>query len=304
MAHSKSYFSLRRGSTKTQTFSVLNGQQITKDRVEGGRNPRTPEQMAQRMCMATASAAYALMKQIVDHSFEGVTYGGKTMSEFISVNADALRRNYLAGGDAFAYNYYRDRALYPGAYVMSRGSASPINVAARQAEEGLFIGIQSGSAKGYQILINDKDGSSVLSADSICAALGVSVGDMATVCVLFPQKNVSAFSFSFLRIRFLAAGAVELTAENINTYFAFESIHPLTVTITNGMLQVDVTPVGFEPAMPGMSCVIHSLKTNSGWLRSDAIMVAEEGLDVSPSAEDALASYPVGPSYVLNGGTV
>ena len=38
MAKSSGYFGLRRGSTKSHTFSVLNGKQITKDRVEGGNN--------------------------------------------------------------------------------------------------------------------------------------------------------------------------------------------------------------------------------------------------------------------------
>ena len=33
----------------------------------------------QRMVMATASAAYAVMKQIVDHSFQGITYGQMNM---------------------------------------------------------------------------------------------------------------------------------------------------------------------------------------------------------------------------------
>ena len=107
MAKSDSFFGLRRGSTKTLTFSVLKGKQITKDRVEGGRNPRTPEQMVQRMCMATASAAYAQMKQIVDHSFEGITYGQTTMSEFIRVNADALRKNFYESDASIASMIFR-----------------------------------------------------------------------------------------------------------------------------------------------------------------------------------------------------
>ena len=42
MAKSANYFGLRTGSTKSHTFSVVDGKQITKDRVEGGKDPRTP----------------------------------------------------------------------------------------------------------------------------------------------------------------------------------------------------------------------------------------------------------------------
>lgn len=38
MAKSSTYFGLRRGSTKSLTFSVADGKQITKDRVEGGKD--------------------------------------------------------------------------------------------------------------------------------------------------------------------------------------------------------------------------------------------------------------------------
>lgn len=58
MAKSKSYFSLRRGSTKSQTFSVLRGQQITKDRVTEVANPKTTAQMRQRALFATAVKFY------------------------------------------------------------------------------------------------------------------------------------------------------------------------------------------------------------------------------------------------------
>lgn len=58
MAKSNSYFSLRRGSTKSQTFSVLRGQQITKDRVSKVGNPKSTAQMRQRALFATAVKFY------------------------------------------------------------------------------------------------------------------------------------------------------------------------------------------------------------------------------------------------------
>lgn len=304
MAKSDSFFGLRRGSTKTLTFSVLKGKQITKDRVEGGRNPRTPEQMVQRMCMATASAAYAQMKQIVDHSFEGITYGQTTMSEFIRVNSDALRQNYLNAGDEFAYNPYRDRLLYPGAYIMSRGSAAAIRKAEGIGYEGAYVQVKNNNVAYYTVGLAPASGGSTLTADSLMAACGVNVGDMATACVLYPEIANPGLAFSFLRVRFLKAGTVELTAQNYAEYLQIESPHAFTVSIDGGIILINVSPANFEKNMPGAWCIIHSLKSGNGWLRSNESMVAEASLDISPIADDALATYPVGPSYVLNGGDV
>ena len=58
MAKSKGFFSLRTGSTKAHTFSVLNGQQITKDRVWKVANPRSTMQMLQRLSFAAAVMFY------------------------------------------------------------------------------------------------------------------------------------------------------------------------------------------------------------------------------------------------------
>lgn len=304
MAKSDSFFGLRRGSTKTLTFSVLKGKQITKDRVEGGRNPRTPEQMVQRMCMATASAAYAQMKQIVDHSFEGITYGQTTMSEFIRVNSDALRQNYLNAGDDFAYNPYRDRVLYPGAYVMSRGSAAPVKMASEYGMPGMFVMLKTNNEASYAVTLSGDDSAESVTADQLMAILGVNVGDMATACVLWPELANPGLAFSFLRIKFLKSGTVALTNANYGEYFAFESPHPVTVNVNAYYITVKVSPANYERNMPGASCVIRSLKSGTGWLRSTESMKLDADLDVSPTAEDALATYPVGPSYVLNGGDV
>lgn len=304
MAKSDSFFGLRRGSTKTLTFSVLKGKQITKDRVEGGRNPRTPEQMVQRMCMATASAAYAQMKQIVDHSFEGITYGQTTMSEFIRVNADALRQNYLNAGDAFAYNPYRDRLLYPGAYVMSRGTASPIKMADGIGGIGMAVMVRTNNVTYYMVGLGMDIDHDTFTADALMSACGVKVGDMATACVLYPEVANPGLAFSFLRVKFLKGGTTVLTEQNYTEYLEFESPHAFAVTVGEGFININVSPDNYEKNMPGAYCIIHSLKSGNGWLRSSEAMIAEDSLDISPIAADALATYPVGPSYVLNGGDV
>ena len=89
MAKSKSFFGLRTGSTKSLTFQVYRGQQITKDRVYRVSNPRTDGQMTQRALIPIVAAARSALKGLVDHSFEGVPYGEASLREFSKQNLRA-----------------------------------------------------------------------------------------------------------------------------------------------------------------------------------------------------------------------
>ena len=92
MAKSSSFFGLRTGSTKSLTFSVYRGQQITKDRVSRISNPRTTAQMQQRALVPMVAAARSTLKGLVDHSFEGVPYGEASLKEFSAQN---LKKDFL-----------------------------------------------------------------------------------------------------------------------------------------------------------------------------------------------------------------
>ena len=89
MAKSKAFFGLRTGSTKSLTFQVYRGQQITKDRVYRVSNPRTEGQMTQRALIPIVAAARSALKGLVDHSFEGVPYGEASLREFSKQNLRA-----------------------------------------------------------------------------------------------------------------------------------------------------------------------------------------------------------------------
>ena len=89
MAKSKSFFGLRTGSTKSLTFQVYRGQQITKDRVYRVSNPRTEAQMTQRALIPIVAAARTALKGLIDHSFEGVAYGEASLREFSKQNMRA-----------------------------------------------------------------------------------------------------------------------------------------------------------------------------------------------------------------------
>lgn len=120
MAKSKGFFGIRTGSTKNFTFSELNGEQITKERVSKVKNPRTISQMRQRMLMATIGAAYSYLKAIADHSYEGKTVGQQCMSEFMRLNLNKFRDAAQDDNAAYAMNAYGDKLINPMRYILAR----------------------------------------------------------------------------------------------------------------------------------------------------------------------------------------
>ena len=124
MAKSKSFFGLRTGSTKSLTFSVYRGTQVTKDRVTHVANPRTTLQMEQRSKLPIAAAARSALKGLVDHSWEGVPYGEQSLRTFSSKN--------LSAGALKVYSYSSPDAPSPGIaeYQVSQGSLRGFDVVA------------------------------------------------------------------------------------------------------------------------------------------------------------------------------
>lgn len=95
MAISDSFFGLRRKSTKSHTYSTLRGEQITKERVTKVANPQTSDQMQQRLKMPLVAAARTNLQGILNHSFQGIEYGQKSLRYFSSLN---LKKNFLHVG--------------------------------------------------------------------------------------------------------------------------------------------------------------------------------------------------------------
>lgn len=87
MALSNSFFGMRRGSTKSHTYSVLKGQQVTKDRVTDIQNPKTRAQMRQRAVFAEAVKFYKHANQaLFKFAFEDKTQTESDYNAFIRHN--------------------------------------------------------------------------------------------------------------------------------------------------------------------------------------------------------------------------
>lgn len=286
MARSKSFFGLRRGSTKTLTFSVLNGEQITKDRVSDVKNPRSAAQMKQRCFLKTAALGYATMKAIVDHSFEGFSYGSQSMRRFMQLNTPLVMNGAGVGSNTFGFAAYGDSTPNMGQFIISHGSLSAIPsnaVSVSFAENSMIVTYQGG----------------VASASALAKELGCNLGDIATVCALV-QNTAGDAKFVWLRL-ILPTSDVAINAEStklesdINFSVAFDS----NVVATINFDAVD----GITADSAALYGVIRSQKSDSGWLRSKASLNNVVGsVRYLDDYSTALLSYPQGQAYILNGG--
>lgn len=135
MAKGNALLGTLRGSTGDVTFRVSNGRQVMSKRARVVRNPKTSKQTYQRMFFATIAKAQSAMKKIVDHSFENVEFGAKSLRYFTSKNVALMRQNAK-------YDYNLQAWVSPGMsfvpprtvgatfnkYRVSEGSLSPNNV--------------------------------------------------------------------------------------------------------------------------------------------------------------------------------
>ena len=142
MAKSKSFFGLRTGSTKSLTFQVYRGQQITKDRVTRVANPRTTLQMDQRSKLPIVAAARSALKGLVDHSWEGVPYGEQSLRTFSSKN--------LSTGALKVYSYSSPDAPSPGIaeFQVSQGSLRGFQVGAENEDDSVHYNYFANIGKG------------------------------------------------------------------------------------------------------------------------------------------------------------
>lgn len=286
MAKSSSFFGLRRGSTKSLTFSVMDGRQITKDRVTEVKNPRTIMQMNQRCLIKTISLAYSSMKSIVDHSFEGYTYGSQSMRRFSSVNFPLVKAASYAAQSVFGFASYKDSTPNMGQFKISEGSLSA-------PQENAFV-ISFADNK-----MNLAVASEAADIEQLVSALGVAKGDIVTTCALVQDKDKNA-RFVWIRL-IIPAAAAALTDVQV------ESNAPTSVNAKNGIsVAVQFTSdAGINAETAALYGVIRSQKATSGYKRSTAFLRSKVGVPVYlDSFKDAIATYPKGSEYILNGDDV
>lgn len=247
-----------------------NGDTIIRE-VVTPKNPQTEAQMLQRIIVATVGQAYSKMKDIVDHSFEGITAGALTMQKFQAYNLNVLRQHLATEveqgydlGSIYAFSPLGTKAFSPNAYIISQGSLPEVPVVVNEA--GLTTAKIAGlAANTYQAVID---------------AFGLRRGDQLTFVtvqgggpnntefhfariILDPtdaQGNPAPLSSAFIG----ASNAVNLPSKRNEGTFA-------TLTYADG----NVT-FGFSAQNLTAAGIIVSRKNGDNWLRSNCQLATND----------------------------
>lgn len=114
------------GSVGKVTFRKgIKGETIASQKAEKVQNPQTEDQAFQRMCMNTAIKAYSAMKEICNHSFEGVQYGQKSMSVFIQENLYGIKSGFAGISQALNFGFTAKGVMgnvAPRPFLVSKGT--------------------------------------------------------------------------------------------------------------------------------------------------------------------------------------
>lgn len=298
-----------KGKLAGTTIYQQNGETVMREIVSPS-NPKTNAQLVQRIIMHTVMGSYSLMKEIVDHSFEGVKKGQDTMSYFMKQNVQFCREKIatMQQQGSTAYEMYNFAPLgvkgfTPNQYQVAMGSLPRIdcNIVNDESQLGYLSGF---SANTY--------------ADVI-ATLGLRRGDQLTFCLVSAYgSGYGQCEFHFCRVildptnadgtpadlssAFIGAnGKINLPSvrNEGNFYFAFNAANQITFGIAN---QVG----GFS------AFVIASRKgSDNNWLRSTTYMAYIEGanstynlgecLDMAKNGATSL--YTANSLYLNNAGS-
>ena len=290
MAKSKSFFGLRTGSTKSLTFQVYRGQQITNDRVTRISNPRSESQMMQRSIIPIVAASRAALKGLVDHSFEGVAYGDQSLKLFSSLN--------LKAGALKVASYSPNGYSNPGFadLIVSRGT---INV---------DFDIQGGSNSALAMFATSSESMTHKSYDAGAPAAGLlrelaawaaEVGDVSifepgtqlTFLTLIQdgsldEPKAALSSFNIDRILFPGDNTLntqledvngpwkikETVAQNANSFTLVNSQRDdIYIYLDHGYISLSVTPGGSKSVI-GLAVIV-SKYVNNQWKRNNARIV-------------------------------
>ena len=302
MAKSTSFFGLRTGSTKSLTFQVYRGQQITKDRVYRVSNPRTEAQMKQRAIIPIVAASRAALKGLVDHSFEGVNYGNDSLKKFSELN---LRSGAL-NVESYAPNGYSNPGF--ASLMVSTGSLSDGGVTFQHdGPRKVVYVITAPDAKRLKF-------KAAKAGDSADDVLKTIAEWGATECeVVAPGNQLTFLTVSFLkyvkvgdnrvpisvfdinRILFPSTGSTPVQVDDVNGSWKVHSDvgeGSPSVKLTNGKALIGIWSyegtnhlgISVEIVNRPINCggaLIRSAYVNGTWKRSNAkiVVLMPEGVD-------------------------
>lgn len=278
-----------RGKVGSLVFSRSNGQQIVRARAEVVKNPQTDAQMVQRIILNTVSQAYSKMSAIVDHSFEGISAGQKSMSYFMKRNLQLLREDLsknVSFEDAPPYFSPVNSNLFAiNTYEISKGSlpeVNPVDVVGR----GIMTGITTNTYKG------------------VLDAYGLQRGDQLTI-IIVDEDSANRHSFKYARV-ILDPREADGSEAPLSTAFitntAITKPNPKNETngITFGLIDNEINFGSVNDAAAG-GLIASRQREDGSWLRSNSkLQWGADTMAPGYTMQAALDDFKAGQIEVIN----
>lgn len=177
-----------RGKRGGVVYYRAGGQQISRSRNFSPNNPQTMAQMLQRLALANASKASKGLKEIIDHSFEGVRYGADSVRNFESKAQLALKASVtnIQGQGEFSAFVPMDALGFPVAeFLISTGTLPSAFGKFEQIDEtGQIMAWMSGNNVPAGVT------EPTITPRQFCEILGVNVDSQITLLLIKPQESI------------------------------------------------------------------------------------------------------------------
>lgn len=304
------FLGMARGKVGDTVFYRQSGQQISRAYNPSPKNPKSLAQAYQRMCFATVSSARAALAAIVDHSWQGVTYGTASLSEFTKRNIALMRAAAFAQGDTVNdYNIKGAQTIVRNQYVVSSGSLSmvPYTGQAFGTAPNLLGGVTVQNVTPNDLgeeISNPEDYRARL------ALLGLAPGDQLTILAISHDTSVEVASYgaNTEAINYGGSVAVSRVVFRKESEISFEAPFSLlegsnfnTAVITRqdgGPIQLQSVSTHTAILIPVMGNVVDggaairsAQDINGKWLRSTARIALVSNIQVNARAIDVVPSY-------------
>lgn len=256
-------------------------QQVVRSLAESVSNPQTSSQMRGRMILSTIAQALAVLRPIVDHSFDSVIGAQANLSEFTSRNYGLIKADiaaHPASGNAFGLVAYKEKGAKQGAYVISDGQATiPAALVLTKASGIIAITLPAEN----------------ITIGGLKSALGMTNEEYFTLVGL---TNAGAANYERFRVNPSLADTTAIAAGNIGDVFAVEGNAVASVAIASNVISITLASVA------GDCAVIISKKANGKYIHNEAVL--GDGSNFDAPADSVLPTYPVGNENYLNGGDI
>lgn len=292
------------GKLGNMVYYRRRGKEIARAKVTPA-NPRSERQARQRMLFATLTQAKSRMKEIVDHSFQGIDYGDRSLNHFQSIN-DPILRNAAHNPELNAAGFLPKgvKALMVNPYIISSGSLASLQTL--PGSDGVVFNYGS-EFTGH---ISGPDG-----YVAALAKLGCQPGDQLTLMFVVDTGQIvgtapagdSIYDMQLVVKRLVFKTLDEITDwTNITYFYTNNHIVPeLLVADKSDEIEIkayttaagqrsgftfDASVFGADATIAG-GCAIRSSLVNGQWLRSTQRLLVMDDGESWPNVSDVISSY-------------